>query len=134
MASGNVLLIFPQEFLNRVLVGLGEVASKFSVPVIQDIEKQIAAAETGLKTWVDVVEAHITGIKLKAAVAAAAGQGTATAGTPPAVVPSDPATVASPGQFDGGREARNQQAEAAMASAKVCVPPPSAPVDTQPAA
>jgi hypothetical protein len=68
--SENKVLILSQEFLNRIMVGLGEVQSKFAIPVLQDIEKQLAAAEVGAKIWVESIEAHITGVKLKAAQSA----------------------------------------------------------------
>lgn len=74
MASDNVVLIVSKEYLNRILVGLGEVASKFSVPVLQDIEKQVSAAEVGAKEWMEAIESHLTGIKLKVATAASVGQ------------------------------------------------------------
>lgn len=72
--GNNVVLIISEEFLNRILVGLGEVASKFSVPVLQDIEKQVRAAQVGAKEWVEAIESHLTGIKLKAATGASVGQ------------------------------------------------------------
>lgn len=86
MASENVVLIFNQEFVNRILVGLGEVASKFAIPVIQDIEKQIAFNATGAKIWVETIESHLTGVKLKAAQDTAAGIGSEIIGAPAVLV------------------------------------------------
>jgi hypothetical protein len=78
MASDNVVLIVSKEFLNRILVGLGEVASKFAIPVLKDIESQVQHAEVGAKHWVEAIEAHLVGVKLVAAKAAEAGIGSAT--------------------------------------------------------
>lgn len=72
-SENNVVLILDQEFLNRVMVGLGEVASKFSIPVISSIESQVRAAQSGDKAWVERIESHLTGVKLKAAVGATTG-------------------------------------------------------------
>lgn len=66
-SENNLVLILDQEFLNRVMVGLGEVASKFSIPVISSIESQIKAAQSGDKSWIERIESHLTGVKLKAA-------------------------------------------------------------------
>ena len=65
MATENTVLIVSQEHLNRILVGLGEIASKFAVPVLQDIERQVSYAKAGTKEWVEAIESHLTGIKLK---------------------------------------------------------------------
>lgn len=76
MAAENHVLIISQEFLNRIMVGLGEVASKFAIPVIQDIEIQVKSAESGAKDWIASIESHLTGIKIRT--------------TPPSAPPEQP--------------------------------------------
>jgi hypothetical protein len=63
--SENTVLIVSKEFLNRILVGLSEIQAKFAIPVIQEIEKQAAAADAGAKHWIESIESHLDGIKLK---------------------------------------------------------------------
>lgn len=55
----NHLVLLTDEFLARVHVGLGEIQSKFAIPVINDIEKQIKSYEAGTKEWYDSIKAHI---------------------------------------------------------------------------
>lgn len=38
-------LTLSKEFLNRVIAGLGELQTKFGMPVVHEIEKQLAAQE-----------------------------------------------------------------------------------------
>jgi hypothetical protein len=72
----NYVLIVSEEFLNRINVGLNEIAAKFAVPVMHDIANQIKMAETGAKDWVDAIESHLTGVKLSAAATAATAANT----------------------------------------------------------
>ena len=37
-------LSLSEEFVNRIIVGLGEIPTKFGAPVLSEIEKQISAA------------------------------------------------------------------------------------------
>jgi hypothetical protein len=59
----NKILILSDEFIARIHVGLGEVAAKFSIPVLQEIQTQIDTAEKDVKSFIAKVEAHIAPIK-----------------------------------------------------------------------
>lgn len=63
----NSLIIVSEEFLKRILVGLGELPSKFAHAVILDIEAQVALAETDVKAYVALIEEHLQPHKDKAA-------------------------------------------------------------------
>jgi hypothetical protein len=66
----NTVLIFTEEALARVRMGLGEIASKFAIPVFNEIEAQIKMAETGAKNYVDAIESHVASVKAKFVAAA----------------------------------------------------------------
>lgn len=61
----NTVLIVSEEFLNRIKVGLSEIAAKFANPVFVEIEDQIKAAETGAAHYVSALESHLAAIKAK---------------------------------------------------------------------
>lgn len=61
----NHVLIVTDEVLARIKLGLGEIAAKYAVPVFQEIEAQVALAETGGKNYIDAIESHIAAIKAK---------------------------------------------------------------------
>lgn len=75
------VLVLTEEFLKRVLVGLGEIPSKFAHDVILDIEAQLTMAERGVEAHVALIEQHMAPAKakLEAIVAAAKAEAEAEA-------------------------------------------------------
>lgn len=59
------LLILSDEFMSRVLVGLGEIQTKFGLPVLQDIQTQVDLAEKDPAAFLAAVEAHLSPFKIK---------------------------------------------------------------------
>lgn len=80
----NSLIIVSEEFLKRILVGLGELPSKFAHAVILDIEAQVSLAEKDVKAYVAMVEEHLAPHKAAA---------TALPATPPAPLNDVPAVA-----------------------------------------
>lgn len=61
----NKILIFSDEFFNRVCVGLGELQSKFAHPVIVDIEEQIKLIDSDVVAHVALIEKHMADANAK---------------------------------------------------------------------
>jgi hypothetical protein len=54
----NTILIFTDEFMSRVEMGLGEIAAKLAIPVIVDIDNQKKLKDDPEK-YVALIEQHL---------------------------------------------------------------------------
>lgn len=89
------LLILSDEFLARINVGLGEIAAKFAIPVIMDIEAQVSRTERDAEAFLAAIEAHVAPIRAKLAQTKAEAE--KLAATPAVeVMPPEPAKLVDP--------------------------------------
>jgi hypothetical protein len=66
------ILVLSEEFVKRILVGLGEIPAKFSHEVILEVEAQLKAAKDEAHKVVAFVETHLEPLKAKVSADAAA--------------------------------------------------------------
>lgn len=72
MAEKTYTITLSEEFINRIAVGLGEIQTKFGAPVLEELNRQILAAQAQEAAAIET--AQKCKVELDAHIAAAAQQ------------------------------------------------------------
>lgn len=60
----NKLIILTEDYLQNVLIALGELPAKFSHAILVEIETQTQKADLDLKAHIESIEAHLKPLKV----------------------------------------------------------------------